>query len=329
MRWGEPDVAHPGSSPGQALTLPIAGATGPLPLPRKRAERAKSSSRPGAIRKREYRSPGPGEARGHEGEGKKPTANLVRGVKGKCRADQLLADRGLVESRTKAQALILAGLVFAGQRRIDKPGEMLAENTAIDVRGRDHPWVSRGGIKLAHALDYFTIDPAGVVALDIGASTGGFTDVLLTRGAARVYAVDVGHGQLAWQLRQDPRVIVRERTNARTLDRAQVPEPVDLIVCDASFIGLATVLPAPLALAGDRAKLVALVKPQFEAGRKAVGKGGVVRDPTVHQAVCDRTAAWVGAQPGWSVVGLVESPIRGPQGNREFLLYAHRSAITG
>jgi 23S rRNA (cytidine1920-2'-O)/16S rRNA (cytidine1409-2'-O)-methyltransferase len=238
-------------------------------------------------------------------------------------------EQGHAESRARAQALILAGLVFAGQRRIDKPGEMLADNTAIDVKGRDHPWVSRGGIKLAHALDYFTIDPVGWVALDIGASTGGFTDVLLTRGAARVYAVDVGHGQLAWQLRQDPRVIVHERTNARALSRAQVPEPVDLIVCDASFIGLATVLPAPLALAADRASLVALVKPQFEAGREAVGKGGVVRDPAIHREVCDFAAAWVATQPGWAVVGVVESPIRGPQGNHEFLLYARRSSITG
>jgi 23S rRNA (cytidine1920-2'-O)/16S rRNA (cytidine1409-2'-O)-methyltransferase len=249
---------------------------------------------------------------------------VVRGVVGKRRADQLLVEQGLAESRAKAQALILAGLVFVGERRVDKPGDMLAEGTAIEVKGRDHPWVSRGGIKLAHALDYFAINPAGLVALDIGVSTGGFTDVLLTRGAARVYAVDVGHGQLAWKLRRDPCVIVCERTNARTLGRPQVPEPVEIIVCDVSFIGLATVLPAPLALAAERALLVALVKPQFEAGPEAVGKGGVVRDPTVHAAVCDRTAAWVASQPGWSVVGLVESPIRGPQGNREFLLYARR-----
>jgi 23S rRNA (cytidine1920-2'-O)/16S rRNA (cytidine1409-2'-O)-methyltransferase len=232
--------------------------------------------------------------------------------------------QGLAESRAKAQALILAGLVFAGERRVDKPGELLAEGEAIDIRARDHPWVSRGGIKLAHALDYFAIDPDGLVALDIGASTGGFTDVLLTRGAARVYAVDVGHGQLAWKLRSDRRVIVCERTNARALGRAHVPEPADIIVCDASFIGLATVLPAPLALAARRASLVALVKPQFEAGPQAVGRGGVVRDPAVHIAVCDRIAAWVALQPDWSVVGLVESPIRGPQGNREFLLHARR-----
>ena len=247
----------------------------------------------------------------------------------KRRADQLLVERGLAQSRVRAQALILAGLVFAGERRIDKAGQALAEDAAIEVRGRDHPWVSRGGVKLAHALECFAIDPSGWIALDIGASTGGFTDVLLTRGARRVYAVDVGHGQLAWKLRQDRRVIVHERMNARALSREQVPEPVDLIVCDASFIGLATVLPASLALPGERAALVALVKPQFEAGREHVGKGGVVRDPAVHREVCDRVVAWVDAQPGWMATGIVESPILGPEGNREFLLYARRGSTDG
>ncbi len=174
-----------------------------------------------------------------------------------------------------------------GTRRIDKPGQRLADDSEITVKGRDHPWVSRGGLKLAHGLDHFSVDPAGLVCLDLGASTGGFTDVLLARGAARVYAVDVGHGQLAWRLRQDPRVVVLERTNARDLGPAEVPEPVGLIVCDVSFIGLATALPAALALAAGDAALVALIKPQFEAGRAQVGKGGVVRDPAVHLAVCD------------------------------------------
>ncbi|MFZ3238688.1 MAG: TlyA family RNA methyltransferase [Stellaceae bacterium] len=242
------------------------------------------------------------------------------------RADQLLVERGLAESRARAQALILAGLVFAGERRVLKAGEPLSDDAAIEVRGRDHPWVSRGGIKLAHALDHFAIDPSGMTALDIGASTGGFTDVLLTRGARRVYAVDVGHGQLAWKLRQDARVVVYERVNARNLGREQIPEPVDLVVCDASFIGLATVLPAPLALAAEEAALVALVKPQFEAGRTEVGKGGVVRDPAIRREVCERAAAWVAAQPGWRVIGTVASPILGPEGNREFLLYARRGA---
>ena len=242
----------------------------------------------------------------------------------KRRADQLLVDQGLAETRTKAQALILAGLVSAGGRRIDKPGTALADETPLALAGRDHPWVSRGGVKLDFALDHFSIEAAGTVALDIGASTGGFTDVLLARGAARIHAVDVGRGQLAWKLRQDPRVIVHEATNARHLTRAQIAEPIDLITCDASFIGLSTVLPAPLALAAERAALVALIKPQFEAGARAVGKGGVVRDPAIHQAVCDRVAAWVGAQPGWTVIGTIESPIQGPAGNREFLIYARR-----
>jgi len=247
-------------------------------------------------------------------------------VAAKQRADQLLVEQGLAESRTKAQALILAGLVSCGERRVDKPSEQLAADAALALKGRDHPWVSRGGVKLAAALDHFQIGVEGNVALDIGASTGGFTEVLLSRGARRVYAVDVGHGQLAWKLRQDPRVVVRERLNARYLTRADIPEPVDMITCDASFIGLATVLPAPLALTAEKAQLVVLVKPQFEAGPERVGKGGVVRDPEVHREVCERAAAWVAAQPGWAVIGIVESPIRGPEGNREFLLYARRGA---
>ena len=239
----------------------------------------------------------------------------------KRRADQLLVDRGLAESRAKAQALILAGLVYAGERRIDKSGEAIADSTAVEVRGRDHPWVSRGGVKLSHALEHFAIDVTGFVALDIGASTGGFVDVLLTRGAARVHAVDVGRGQLAWKLRQDVRVVVHERVNARYLSEAEIGEPVDIITCDASFIGLATVLPAALALAKPRALLVALIKPQFEAGSGAVGKGGVVRDPDVHRGVCEAVAAWVASQ-GWSVAGMTDSPITGPAGNKEFLLFA-------
>jgi 23S rRNA (cytidine1920-2'-O)/16S rRNA (cytidine1409-2'-O)-methyltransferase len=247
----------------------------------------------------------------------------------KRRADQLLVEQGLAESRAKAQALILAGLVSTGGRRIDKPGTALAEDTELALAGRDHPWVSRGGVKLAFALDHFALDhfaldPNGMIALDIGASTGGFTDVLLARGAARVHAVDVGRGQLAWKLRQDPRVVVHEGTNARYLSRAEIPEPIDLVTCDASFIGLATVLPAPLALTAERAALVALIKPQFEAGPAQVGKGGVVRDPTVHRAVCDRVVAWIGAQPGWRVVGIADSPLTGPAGNREFLIHARK-----
>jgi len=245
-------------------------------------------------------------------------------VKARRRADQLLVDQGLAQSRTKAQALILAGLVSCGERRVDKPGEQIASAATLVLKGRDHPWVSRGGVKLAHALDHFGIVVEGAVALDIGASTGGFTEVLLDRGARRVHAVDVGHGQLAWKLRQDSRVVVHERLNARYLTRADIPEPVNIITCDASFIGLATVLPPSLVLAAAKAQLVALVKPQFEAGPSRVGKGGVVRDPAVHREVCEGAASWVAAQPGWSVVGIVESSILGPEGNREFLLYACR-----
>ena len=239
----------------------------------------------------------------------------------KIRADQLLVARELAESRTKAQALILAGAVFSGDRRVAKAGDLLAEDAPLEVKGRDHPWVSRGGIKLDHGLTHFEFDVAGAVALDVGSSTGGFTDVLLSRGAARVYAIDVGTNQLAWKLRQDPRVIVHEQTNARYIDAATVTEPIDAVVCDASFIGLAKVLGPALGLAKPGARLVALVKPQFEAGRDEVGKGGVVRDPVVHQRVCDAAVAWVVSQ-GWRVVGVTESPITGPEGNVEFLLGA-------
>jgi 23S rRNA (cytidine1920-2'-O)/16S rRNA (cytidine1409-2'-O)-methyltransferase len=241
----------------------------------------------------------------------------------KLRADQMLVDRGLAESRTRAQALIMAGLAFAGERKIDKPGQMLAEETVIEVRGRDHPWVSRGGIKLAHGLDHFGWEVTGAVAIDVGSSTGGFTDVLLTRGAARVYAVDSGTNQLAWKLRQDPRVIVHEQTSARILTQAHIPESVDLIVCDASFIGLAKVLDVPMGFAKPDARLLALIKPQFEAGREEVGKGGVIRDPEIHARVCREVAEWLEFK-GWNVAGIAQSPITGPEGNVEFLIAAQR-----
>lgn len=241
----------------------------------------------------------------------------------KPRADQMLVDRGLVESRSKAQALILAGLVFSGERRIEKAGQALAEDAPLEVRGREHPWVSRGGVKLAHALDHFGWEVTGAVALDVGSSTGGFTDVLLTRGVAKVYAVDSGTNQLAWKLRQDPRVLVREQTNARYLTAEIVPEPIDMIVCDASFISLAKVLDAALDFARPGGRLIALVKPQFEAERAEIGKGGVVRDAEVHKRVCEAAAAWVGSR-GWTVAGVTQSPITGPEGNVEFLLGAER-----
>ncbi|BCA58690.1 TlyA family RNA methyltransferase [Sphingomonas sp. HMP6] len=244
----------------------------------------------------------------------------------KIRVDQLLVDRGLVESRTRAQALIMAGLVFAGTRKIDKPGQAIADDVVLDVRGRDHPWVSRGGIKLAHGLDATGWDVTGLVAIDVGSSTGGFTDVLLQRGAGRVYAVDSGTNQLAWKLRQDDRVVVLEQTSARILTDAHILEPVDLIVCDASFIGLTKVLERPITFAKPAARLLALIKPQFEAGRSEVGKGGVVRDPAIHARVCEEVSAWIVAQ-GWRIDTLVESPITGPEGNIEFLIAATRDNV--
>ncbi len=241
----------------------------------------------------------------------------------KKRLDQILVDRGLAESRAKAQALVLAGLVYAGEKRLDKPGTPTPEDLAIEVRGQPHPWVSRGGVKLAHALAYFALDPKSAVAIDVGASTGGFTDVLLTNGALRVYAVDVGQGQLAWKLRTDPRVVVLEKTNARRLSAAEIPEQVDMVVCDASFIGLETVLPAALALLKIGGSVVALIKPQFEVGPARVGKGGVVREPALHDEVCARIAAWLPTL-GFDVLGIEPSPILGPEGNREFLVAARK-----
>lgn len=242
----------------------------------------------------------------------------------KQRVDVMLVTRGLVDSRTKAQALIMAGLVYAGTARVAKAGDLLPEDVELSVKGQDHPWVSRGGVKLAHGLAHFGLDPKGRVGLDVGASTGGFTDVLLTEGAEKVYAVDVGHGQLAWKLRSDPRVIVLEKTNARHLTPEIIPEPITALVCDASFIGLQTVLPAGLALCAPGAFAVALIKPQFEAGADKVGKGGVVRDPEVHADICQRISDWFAALPGWQVLGVAPSPIKGPEGNIEFLIGAIR-----
>jgi 23S rRNA (cytidine1920-2'-O)/16S rRNA (cytidine1409-2'-O)-methyltransferase len=242
----------------------------------------------------------------------------------KLRIDQLLVDRGLADSRAKAQALVLAGQVFSGERRLDKPGQGVQADLPLAIRGPSSPYVSRGGLKLAHGLDHFGIEPQGMVALDVGASTGGFSDVLLQRGATKVYAVDVGHGQLDWRLRNDPKVVVLERTNARYLNRDLIPEPVDLVVCDASFISLEIVLPAALQLTNAGAWLVALIKPQFEVGKGLVGKGGVVRDPALQAQVCADIARWLTEEQGWQVLGITESPITGPKGNREFLIAARR-----
>ena len=242
----------------------------------------------------------------------------------KTRLDVALVERGLAETRAAAQRLIMAGLVFSNDRRLDKAGASVADDAPIEVRGQPHPYVSRGGLKLEQAIEHFAIPVAGRVALDVGASTGGFTDLLLQRGAAKVYAVDVGTNQLAWKLRSDPRVVSMEKTNIRDVTRAEIPEPVDLIVCDASFIGLRTALPAALALAAPGAHLVALIKPQFEVGKGRVGKGGIVREPELHHEVVETIKAWLAAQPGWTVLGVTDSPITGADGNKEFLISARR-----
>jgi 23S rRNA (cytidine1920-2'-O)/16S rRNA (cytidine1409-2'-O)-methyltransferase len=242
----------------------------------------------------------------------------------KIRIDQLLVERGLAESRTRAQALVMAGLVLLGDKRADKPGLQVNADAEISVKGQDHPWVSRGGVKLAHALVVFGIDVAGMVAIDVGSSTGGFTDVLLSKGTAKVYAVDSGTNQLAWKLRQDGRVVVHEQTSARVLTAEHIPELVDLIVCDASFISLSKVLERPISFAKAGAQLIALIKPQFEAGKAEVGKGGVVRDAAVHTRVCAEVQDWLEAS-GWPVKGLTESPITGPKGNVEFLIWASKA----
>ena len=242
----------------------------------------------------------------------------------KTRLDVALVERGLAETRAAAQRLIMAGLVFSGEKRLDKAGQTVTADTQLEVRGQPHPYVSRGGLKLEKALDHFAIPVTARIALDVGSSTGGFTDCLLQRGAAKVYAVDVGTNQLAWKLRSDPRVASMEKTNIRDVTRMRIPEPIDIIVCDASFIGLRTALPAALVLATPGAHLVALIKPQFEVGKGRVGKGGIVREPELHKEVCDTISAWLAEQAGWQVLGVIESPITGAEGNKEFLISARR-----
>lgn len=244
----------------------------------------------------------------------------------KERLDKLLVVRGLAQSRERARALILAGQVVVGHHTVDKAGAQVATDVSLRLKGEDIPYVSRGGLKLEKALDAFPIDVTGKVAMDVGASTGGFTDCLLQRGAARVYAVDVGYGQLAWSLRQDSRVVNLERTNIRHLQPQALPEKPTLAVIDASFISLEKVLPATLDLLEDQAEVVALIKPQFEVGRGAVGKG-VVRDASQHEAVVERIRQ-LSEQLGCQVLGVTASPILGPKGNREFLIYlSKRSAV--
>ncbi len=237
------------------------------------------------------------------------------------RLDKLLVERGLALSRERAQALILAARVRVDGQPVTKAGRMVSRESVIEIAGEGLRYVSRGGLKLEHALDHFAIDVSGLVALDVGASTGGFTDCLLQRGARRVYAVDVGYGQLDWKLRRDDRVVVIERANIRYLEPERLPEPVDVATVDTSFISLRLVIPRVTAFLRPQGRLVCLIKPQFEAGRGRVGKGGVVRDPAVHDAVCRDVAAFAG-QCGLRVLGITPSPIRGPKGNREFLMAA-------
>jgi 23S rRNA (cytidine1920-2'-O)/16S rRNA (cytidine1409-2'-O)-methyltransferase len=238
----------------------------------------------------------------------------------KTRLDRLMVDRGLTESREKAQALIMAGEVLVNAQKALKPGQLVAPDSAIEVLARP-PYVSRGGFKLAGALQHFAIDVTGHVCLDIGSSTGGFTDVLLQAGARRVHAVDVGAGQLAWPLRTDGRVVVHEGINARALTFEEIGEPVDLITCDVSFISVTLILPAARPLLQPAGQMVILIKPQFEAGKGQVGKGGIIRDPALHQAACERVTRAV-RDLGFET-SIMDSPILGAEGNKEFLLYAH------
>ena len=241
----------------------------------------------------------------------------------KVRLDQLVFELGLAESRERAKTTVMAGLVYVNGQKSDKPGTQVLPDAKIEVRGDALPYVSRGGFKLEKALKVFPVDPTGLTCIDCGASTGGFTDVLLKNGAAKVYAVDVGYGQLAWSLRNDPRVISMERTNVRYLTAEQIPEPIDLAVMDLSFISVRLILPAVYPLLKDNAQVVCLIKPQFEAGREEVGKKGVVRDPKVHLEVLERFLDFV-PTAGYTVVGLDFSPIKGPEGNIEYLGYLRK-----
>lgn len=242
----------------------------------------------------------------------------------KKRIDVLLFERGLAPSREKARTLIMAGSVYVNNQKFDKPGDTVSDDAEIEVRGSTLKYVSRGGLKLEKAMQLFPIDLNGKICMDIGASTGGFTDCMLQNGAQKVYSVDVGYGQLAWQLRQDPRVVNLERTNARYLTREQVPEEIDFFSVDVSFISLRIILPAVRPLLRDGGQAVCLIKPQFEAGREKVGKKGVVRDRAVHEEVVE-TICRFALENGYSVLGLTFSPVKGPEGNIEYLVYLEKS----
>lgn len=242
----------------------------------------------------------------------------------KKRLDILVTERGLAESREKAKTLIMAGQVYVDGQKADKPGDTFSEDAAVEVRGKGLPYVSRGGLKLEKAMREFGLQLQGCTCMDIGASTGGFTDCMLQNGAQRVYSVDVGYGQLAWSLRTDPRVVNLERTNARYLTREQVPEEIGFFSVDVSFISLTLILPAVRPLLAEHGQAVCLIKPQFEAGREKVGKKGVVRDKAVHEEVIEKIRSFA-LENGFSVLGLTFSPVKGPEGNIEYLIYLERS----
>ena len=242
----------------------------------------------------------------------------------KIRLDQYLVQNGLVQSRERAKALIMAGVVFVNQQKVDKAGEMIKEDAVVEVRGHDIGYVSRGGLKLEKAMKCFPLTPNGKVCMDIGASTGGFTDCMLQNGAVKVYAVDVGYGQLAWSLRTDARVVNMERTNIRYVTPEDLAEPIEFFSVDVSFISLTKVLPAVLGVLGEKGQLVCLIKPQFEAGRENVGKKGVVRDLSVHLEVVRRIMDEA-VQAGFSVLGIDYSPVKGPEGNIEYLMWIRKS----
>lgn len=242
----------------------------------------------------------------------------------KKRLDLLVYEQGAAESREKAKALIMAGLVYVDNQKADKPGDMYPEEAPIEVRGKGLAYVSRGGLKLEKAMSAFGLGLEGALCMDVGASTGGFTDCMLQNGARKVYAVDVGYGQLAWGLRNDPRVVNLERTNARYLTREQVPEPIDFMSVDVSFISLSLILPAARPLLAEEGQAVCLIKPQFEAGRGKVGKKGVVRDKAVHQEVIEKVVGF-SLENGFSVKGLTFSPVKGPEGNIEYLIYLQKA----
>ena len=245
----------------------------------------------------------------------------------KQRLDRLLVEKGIAPSRQRAQAMIMAGKVLVNNRPVDKAGFLVGQNDDIELKGKDIPYVSRGGLKLEGALQSFELNPAGLVCLDVGASTGGFTDCLLQNGAARVYAVDVGYGQLAWKLRQDPRVAVIERTNIRHMQIEAIAEPVDLATIDVSFISLKIVVPAVAAFLKNGARLLALIKPQFEVGKDQVGKGGVVRDASLHNRVIHNLSAFF-VELGFLSETVIPSPILGPKGNREFFILLQHPATS-